>query len=149
MAAVVASDTQLMLGVGLIGEHAGSLPARSAPAPPGSSGPRVRSAREGLDLGCEFGLLSAGTDFGPAGGRDSRLRLTRLEKLVPGCASLRLPASMGDAPGAIGRTRPEVAEQMLEPGQGDSESLLPEWRPSCHLIQVFLEFLHGHMWNPC
>lgn len=47
MAAVLATDTQLMLGVGLIGKDPGSLPA----SPLCSATSVLRSAREGLDLG--------------------------------------------------------------------------------------------------
>lgn len=37
---------------------------------------------------------------------------------------------------------------MLKPVQVDPEPLLPRWRTSCQLNPMFLEFLHGHMWDP-
>lgn len=155
MAAVVAMDTQLMLGVGLIGEDSGSLSARPCSAwVLGSPGLPLQG---GARLGPKTSASSApGLTWGlRAGGRGSVLRLmTRfgtMGELGLGCACLRLPESMGDTlgvPGATGRTCQEVAEPMLKPVEGDPELPLPRRRTSCPLIQVFLEFLHGYMWDP-
>lgn len=100
MAAVVAMDTQLMLGVGLIGEDAGSLsarPCRSSAWVLGSPGlPLQGGSRFGLRTlassapGLTWGLREGGRT-GPDTPADGPLWGYGVGEPGPGCACLRLP----------------------------------------------------------
>lgn len=115
MAADGAADTQLMLGVGLIGEHAGALP--SGPQPSSASawawgGPSFRPRRWGgrdpLHVGpgqgaARPGLLRAGVR--PAAAGPSALGALR----DPAAEQSEPSGLLGPGRGALGRSGPQMS----------------------------------------